>query len=165
MKKSFQREKGQGLVEYALILVLMAIVVVAVLLLLGPQIRQAFVRIALELEFPGQFSGPSVYVQSISLAASANCNPITGQCTNVQATATVSLVDGDGNPVSAETYVYFDNEGGGRRIAEPGIGTVDSGNLGGGHSGDSVEACVIAVRDHSLVGGYQGASICDSDTY
>ncbi|GER79025.1 MAG: hypothetical protein JETCAE02_16340 [Anaerolineaceae bacterium] len=34
--------KGQGLVEYALILVLVAIVVFAVLLLLGPVIGNAF---------------------------------------------------------------------------------------------------------------------------
>jgi pilus assembly protein Flp/PilA len=36
------REKGQGLVEYALILVLVAIVVIAVLLLLGPAIGDVF---------------------------------------------------------------------------------------------------------------------------
>jgi pilus assembly protein Flp/PilA len=36
------REKGQGLVEYALILVLVAIVVIAVLLLLGPTIGNIF---------------------------------------------------------------------------------------------------------------------------
>jgi pilus assembly protein Flp/PilA len=36
------REKGQGLVEYALILVLVAIVVIAVLLLLGPAIGNVF---------------------------------------------------------------------------------------------------------------------------
>ncbi|HEY9152111.1 MAG TPA: Flp family type IVb pilin [Anaerolineales bacterium] len=35
-------EKGQGLVEYALILVLVAIVVIAVLLVLGPTIGNAF---------------------------------------------------------------------------------------------------------------------------
>lgn len=35
-------EKGQGLVEYALILVLIAIVVIAVLMLLGPVIGNAF---------------------------------------------------------------------------------------------------------------------------
>jgi pilus assembly protein Flp/PilA len=35
-------EEGQGLVEYALILVLIAIVVIAVLTLLGPQIGQVF---------------------------------------------------------------------------------------------------------------------------
>jgi pilus assembly protein Flp/PilA len=36
------REKGQGLVEYALILVLVAIVVIAVLLILGPAIGEVF---------------------------------------------------------------------------------------------------------------------------
>ncbi len=35
-------ESGQGLVEYALILFLVAIVVVAVLVLLGPQIGSVF---------------------------------------------------------------------------------------------------------------------------
>lgn len=39
------KEKGQGLVEYALILVLVAIVVIAVLTLLGPAIRDIFQRI------------------------------------------------------------------------------------------------------------------------
>ena len=36
------RERGQGLVEYALILVLVAIVVIASLLILGPIIGGAF---------------------------------------------------------------------------------------------------------------------------
>lgn len=40
-----QREEGQGLVEYALILVLVAIVVIAILTLLGPQIGNVFSRI------------------------------------------------------------------------------------------------------------------------
>jgi pilus assembly protein Flp/PilA len=35
-------EEGQGLVEYALILVLIAIVVIAVLLLLGPVVGNVF---------------------------------------------------------------------------------------------------------------------------
>jgi len=39
------REEGQGLVEYALILVLVAIVVIAVLLLLGPIIGNVFSNI------------------------------------------------------------------------------------------------------------------------
>ena len=39
---SRMQEKGQGLVEYALILVLIAIVVFAVLLLLGPIIGNVF---------------------------------------------------------------------------------------------------------------------------
>jgi pilus assembly protein Flp/PilA len=36
------KEKGQGLVEYALILVLVAIVVIAVLMILGPIIGNVF---------------------------------------------------------------------------------------------------------------------------
>ena len=36
------KEKGQGLVEYALILVLVAVIVIAVLTLLGPIISNVF---------------------------------------------------------------------------------------------------------------------------
>lgn len=39
------KEKGQGLVEYALILVLVAIVVIVILALLGPAIGDVFSRI------------------------------------------------------------------------------------------------------------------------
>ncbi len=39
------REEGQGLVEYALILVLIAIIVMLVMVLLGPQIANVFSRI------------------------------------------------------------------------------------------------------------------------
>ena len=38
-------EKGQGLVEYALILVLVAVVVIAVLTLLGPIVGNVFSKI------------------------------------------------------------------------------------------------------------------------
>ncbi len=39
------REQGQGLVEYALILVLVAIVVIAILAILGPQIANIFSQV------------------------------------------------------------------------------------------------------------------------
>ncbi len=39
------KEKGQGLVEYALILVLVAVVVIAALTLLGPTISAIFTSI------------------------------------------------------------------------------------------------------------------------
>lgn len=45
------KEKGQGLVEYALILVLIAIVVIAALTLLGPQIGNIFSKISNSLKF------------------------------------------------------------------------------------------------------------------
>ena len=44
------REEGQGLVEYALILVLIAIVVIVVLGLLGTQISEIFEEITAGLE-------------------------------------------------------------------------------------------------------------------
>ncbi|WP_322800538.1 Flp family type IVb pilin [Thermoflexus sp.] len=40
------REKGQGLVEYALILALIAVVVIIILSLLGTQVSQVFSQIA-----------------------------------------------------------------------------------------------------------------------
>ena len=43
-------EKGQGLVEYALILVLVAVVILAVLLILGPVIGNTFSDVNSELE-------------------------------------------------------------------------------------------------------------------
>jgi len=39
------KEEGQGLVEYALILVLVAIVVIAILMVLGPAIGDVFSQI------------------------------------------------------------------------------------------------------------------------
>jgi pilus assembly protein Flp/PilA len=39
------REEGQGLVEYALILVLVAIVVIAILILVGPAVGNVFSQI------------------------------------------------------------------------------------------------------------------------
>ncbi len=43
------REKGQGLVEYALILTLVAIVVIAILTLLGPYIGNVFSNVIANL--------------------------------------------------------------------------------------------------------------------
>ncbi len=45
------REEGQGLVEYALILVLVAIVVIVILTLLGTQVSAVFSRIVEALNF------------------------------------------------------------------------------------------------------------------
>ncbi|MDQ7029310.1 MAG: hypothetical protein Q9O62_05750 [Ardenticatenia bacterium] len=39
------REEGQGLVEYALILALVAVIVIAILLILGPQVGSIFSRV------------------------------------------------------------------------------------------------------------------------
>jgi pilus assembly protein Flp/PilA len=44
------REEGQGLVEYALILVLIAVVVIVLLTLVGDEVRSTFSRIASGLD-------------------------------------------------------------------------------------------------------------------
>lgn len=45
LDRLFRREHGQGLVEYALIIALIAIVVIAILILLGPAIGSLFSQI------------------------------------------------------------------------------------------------------------------------
>ncbi len=45
------KEKGQGLVEYALIIVLIAIVVIVILALMGTRVTNVFSRIASALSF------------------------------------------------------------------------------------------------------------------
>jgi len=46
----YVKEKGQGLVEYALILVLVAVVVIAILSLLGPAIGNVFSAILVGIQ-------------------------------------------------------------------------------------------------------------------
>jgi pilus assembly protein Flp/PilA len=46
LDRMFGREEGQGLVEYALIIALVAIVVIGTLILLGPQIATIFKNIS-----------------------------------------------------------------------------------------------------------------------
>ncbi len=58
--KLFPREEGQGLVEYALILVLIAVVVIAILLLLGPAVSQVYCRVASALQ-PGSCGAITSY--------------------------------------------------------------------------------------------------------
>ena len=46
------KEKGQGLVEYAIILVLVAIIVIAIMRLLGPKIGNMYSSISSSLPMP-----------------------------------------------------------------------------------------------------------------
>lgn len=52
-------EKGQGLVEYALILVLIAIVVIVILALLGPAVGNVFSNVMIPIRGHGVISGVS----------------------------------------------------------------------------------------------------------
>jgi pilus assembly protein Flp/PilA len=50
LRSFFAKEEGQGLVEYALILVLIAIVVIGILTLLGGQVSQVFSNVSSGLQ-------------------------------------------------------------------------------------------------------------------
>ena len=52
LRSFFAKEEGQGLVEYALILVLIAIVVIGILTLLGNRVSQVFSQINDGLQTP-----------------------------------------------------------------------------------------------------------------
>ncbi len=69
-----QNEKGQGLVEYALILVLVAIVVIAILLVLGPTVSGVFGEVVCKLD-QGGCAGPYVWDADAFTAAEA-CSKI-----------------------------------------------------------------------------------------
>ena len=46
VRRSMQSERGQGMVEYALILVLIAVVVIVMLIVLGNQVANVFCNIS-----------------------------------------------------------------------------------------------------------------------
>jgi pilus assembly protein Flp/PilA len=87
-------EEGQGLVEYALILVLVAIVVIAILLQLGPAVGNVFSSVitALTTMGPGGGSGP---ITSVSAAWNGN-NISVIVLVSEAATVSVSVVQGSG---------------------------------------------------------------------
>ena len=53
MKKFFQNESGQGMVEYGLIIALVAVVAIAALSLMGPRLKGFFDHINGELDAAG----------------------------------------------------------------------------------------------------------------
>jgi len=55
---SKNNEKGQGLVEYAIILALVAVVVIGVMSILGPKIGNTFITINASLEFGSGSASP-----------------------------------------------------------------------------------------------------------
>lgn len=124
-----KRERGQGLVEYALILVLVAVVVIAVLLILGPSIRDVYNRVVQALGGGGlstciTSTSPSVSnlgggIYRLTVTVSVNkatnvtlsaggksqtvsCSPPSCQVsiTNVPSSGSYTVTDGEGGQVS-----------------------------------------------------------------
>jgi len=145
-------ENGQGLVEYALILVLIAIVVIAILTLLGGNVNMVFARILLQIEHPGDYSGDPVTVTNFNVSTVGGCSY--GVC-NVTASASATLNGATGSP---RVCVQFNDSNGGGKLA---CGSPPTASFSGSGSSGNLEGCVVAVEGYSLSGG----AYCSSTSY
>ena len=66
-----KKEKGQGLVEYALILVLVAIVVISAMMVLGPKIGSIFSKVNSSLTTVG--GSPAAAATAVPTASLGTC--------------------------------------------------------------------------------------------
>ncbi len=111
-----KREEGQGLVEYALLLVLVAMVVIGILALMGGQLRNAYSRVIVALggDDPnaytytinsfsvsgvGGMGGCAVTLTSLSVHVANADGPASGVGVNVS----VSLQSGGGTTLNGTT--------------------------------------------------------------
>ena len=77
------KEKGQGLVEYALILVLVAIVVIAALMILGPIIGNVFSKVNTSLSGIG--AAPAVAPATCSASGASGYTSDAAECSSIAA--------------------------------------------------------------------------------
>lgn len=143
--RTFPRQEGQGLVEYALILVLIAVAVIIVVTQLGGQINQVFNLIVLQMQYPGVYSGDPVTIASVLPNATRDAGGFHGKYgVTVTAPATLTEV-----PSGAPVCVRFSLDGAGSQLhcGSPPAARFEAGETGSG------TACVVAVEGYSLSGG------------
>jgi pilus assembly protein Flp/PilA len=93
-----KRQEGQGLVEYALILVLVAVVVIVILTVLGPQVSGVFARVMAGL------NGQSLTGQGLEYAfTSAGVSSPGGETTCHMSTSATVIALQDGVPVADQS--------------------------------------------------------------
>lgn len=140
MKRYWRREEGQGLVEYALLLVLVAIVVIAILALLGDQINGVFARVIAALNGQDMTGTGTEYVIT-GLNASATGSP--PDCT-------VAVTD-------MRVTVFEDGQ-----VAGPGVsvsGSVSfSGGAGGSTSGTTSSGGTATLSNVTGTGNCSGSA-------
>ncbi|MDM8520736.1 hypothetical protein QUF64_11850 [Anaerolineales bacterium HSG6] len=148
-KKHLARQEGQGLVEYALLLVLVSIVVIGILLVLGPQIRGVFEVLAWNLGHRDPFSGDVDVTGTISVTAQGTGGLPGGGCANrsdIKAIATFSVTGADG-PVRG--IVKFQHLGGGNSTSASGESPLEKSGLGTGGN-KTIKACLQGVVGYNL---------------
>ena len=98
-----KREEGQGLVEYALIIVLVAIVVIAVLLVLGPRIQALYGWVILALD--GKMGDENYTYEITGHSGFGTSSDGFGGC-KLRGNVTVTAKDQNGNSVSGEKVKF-----------------------------------------------------------
>jgi len=106
MRKN-NNEDGQGLVEYALVLVLVAVIVMAVLSMLGGRVALVYAQVM------AGFNGDSLDDGAIMLSGAMNVTETSGVCNGTLENIKFVVLDADGNTVtdqsvSATVYVNGD---------------------------------------------------------
>ena len=142
-------EEGQGLVEYALILVLVAVAVILAVTMLGGRIHQVFAQISLQLANPGAYSGPPLSVNGVGVSPTLNC--LAGNC-DLQVSPEIDP------PVSDLVCVQISVSGSGSTKV---CGSPPSHTFTGVPSSGDVTTCVIGVENHTLTGG----ATCSTTSY
>lgn len=89
-----EREEGQGLVEYALLLVLVAIVVIAILTILGSSVTLVFARVM------GGFNGDTIDDGAVFMSADGTETDLGGSCRRVLENIKFVGTDNDGNLIT-----------------------------------------------------------------
>jgi pilus assembly protein Flp/PilA len=126
MKKLIRSEKGQGLVEYALILVLVAIVVLAALLILGPTVGNAFSNIVANLQrFGGGGAGPITGVATTRAGSDVSVTVSVSSTTDITISVSSGSIIG-GSSKSCTGTCSFSIQG-----VNPGPGSVTATGGGG----------------------------------
>jgi len=153
MKRHLHREDGQGLVEYALILVLVSIVVIVILALLGNTINGAFARVIAGLngqEMTG--TGTEYVITGMSASASGSPPDCTVNVTGMQVTV---FEDGElaGAGVSVSGSVSFSGGAGGSASGSTGSnGTATLNNVAG--NGNCSGSATLTVSGNSRTVSY-----------
>lgn len=125
-----KRERGQGLVEYALILVLVAIVVLAVLLILGPQVGSVFSNVVANFERIGVGGGGGISFTVSPNGPNYKVSVTVSQSMTVSVSATNGSVSPGSKPCEPDVGCIFllNPSGGSGTVTVSGGGTTVTQN-------------------------------------
>ena len=154
MKLLKKREEGQGLVEYALLLVLIAMVVIGILALMGGQLRNAYSRVIVALGG----NDPTAYTYTIDSFSVSGADD-DGACNVTLNNLSVHVANADGPAAGVGVNVSISLQSGGGSSR---FGTTDSGGdvswTGGGIGSDPTgcggKTATASVGGASRTAGY-----------